>query len=507
MADILIVDDEPAARMTLGLLLRKRGHRVAQAEGAKAAAKVLAETAFDLVVTDLRMPDGDGLEVLRAARGHCPEASVILLTAYAGWESAKEAMRLGAFDYFEKGKEPDEFLHRVDKALEEKGLRRENENLRRQVRERYSLPGIIAHSKEMQQVLELALRVAPTDATVLIQGESGTGKEVIAKTIHHASPQANGLFVAVNCGALPETLLESEIFGHVKGAFTGATGHKKGLFEEAHNGTFLLDEIGDMPLSLQVKFLLALQEGEVRRVGSNQATTVHVRVLAATNRDLAQLLHQGQFREDLYYRLNVIPIVLPPLRERREDIPALAEHFLGRFGEKHRRPLRLSATAVERLLRYPWPGNVRELENAMERTAILARSDAVGPDELPPPYRRRRPPGPGPCPAAGTEPGRDGEVPHSANPRTLWLEPLACGGGAGHRSHQPVAQAEGVPDRGGHAVALNGAVSCRHPPPHAATSIHADPPWLRPAPPRGRAWRWCRHARQTTSSPGHPWPR
>jgi DNA-binding NtrC family response regulator len=384
MADLLIVDDEPATRTTLAILLRKRGHRVVQAEGAKAAAQVLEEAAFDLVITDLRMPDGDGLEVLRAARAHCPEAAVILLTAYAGWESAKEAMQLGAYDYFEKGKEPDEFLHRIDKALEDKGLRRENENLRRQVRERYHLPGIIAHSKEMQQVLDLVMQVGPTDATVLIQGESGSGKEVIAKAIHHASLQANGPFVAVNCGALPEPLLESEIFGHVKGAFTGATAHKKGLFEEAHDGTFFLDEIGDMPLSLQVKLLRALQEGEVRRVGSNQATTVHVRVLAATNRDLAQLMLQGKFREELYYRLNVIPIVLPPLRERREDIPTLAEYFLGRFAQRQGRQLRLTAAAVERLLRYAWPGNVRELENAMERTAILARNDQVGPNELPP---------------------------------------------------------------------------------------------------------------------------
>jgi two-component system, NtrC family, response regulator HydG len=396
MADILIVDDEPAARMTLSILLRQRGHRVVQAEGTKAAATTLAEMAFDLVVTDLRMPDGDGLEVLRAARGHCPEASVILLTAYAGWESAKEAMRLGAFDYFEKGKEPDEFLHRVDKALEEKGLRRENENLRRQVRERYSLPGIIGHSKEMQQALDLVMRVAPTDATILIQGESGTGKEVIAKAIHHTSPRTQHPFVAVNCGALPEPLLESEIFGHVKGAFTGATAHKKGLFEEAHGGTFFLDEIGDMPSSLQVKFLRVLQEGEIRRVGSNQATSVDVRVLAATNRDLGQLMQQGQFREDLYYRLNVIPLALPPLRERREDIPALAEHFLRRFGDKQHRPLSLTANAVERLLRYPWPGNVRELENAMERTAILAPNDLIGPDELPPHIASGTPLGPAP---------------------------------------------------------------------------------------------------------------
>jgi two-component system response regulator HydG len=383
MADILIVDDEPAARMTLAILLRKRGHRVVQAEGVRVAAKVLGDCAFDLVVTDLRMPDGDGLEVLRTAKAHCPEVAVILLTAYAGWESAKEAMRLGAYDYFEKGKEPDEFLHRIEKALEEKGLRHENENLRRQVQERYSLPGLIAQSKEMQRVLDLVLRVAPTDATVLIQGESGTGKEVIAKAIHHASPRADKAFVAVNCGALPEALLESEIFGHVKGAFTGATAHKKGLFEEAHGGTFFLDEIGEMPSTLQVKFLRALQEGEVRWVGSNQSQTVDVRVLAATNRDLAQLMQQGRFREDLFYRLNVIPVVLPALRERREDIPALAEHFLERYSQRQGRPLRLTPAAVERLLRYPWPGNVRELQNVMERTTILAQKEIIAPDDLP----------------------------------------------------------------------------------------------------------------------------
>jgi two-component system response regulator HydG len=384
MADILIVDDEPSARMTLALLLRKRGHRAAQAEGVRAAAKVLAECAFDIVVTDLRMPDGDGIEVLRMAKGYCPEVVVMLLTAYAGWESAKEAMRLGAYDYFEKGKEPDELLHRIDKALEEKGLRHENQNLRRQVQERYSLPGLIAQSKEMQTVLDLVLRVAPTDATVLIQGESGTGKEVIAKVIHHTSPRAGKSFVAVNCGALPEPLLESEIFGHAKGAFTGATAHKKGLFEEADGGTFFLDEIGEMPTTLQVKFLRALQEGEVRPVGSNRSTTADVRVLAATNRDLGQLMQQGKFREDLFYRLNVIPVVLPPLRERREDIPALAEHFLRQTGQKQGRSLRLSAEAVDKLLRYPWPGNVRELENAMERTAILAQSDGIAPEDLPP---------------------------------------------------------------------------------------------------------------------------
>jgi two-component system response regulator HydG len=384
MATILLVDDEPSARGTMALLLRKRGHRVVEAADVAAATKALADTAFEVVVTDLRMPDGDGLDVLRAAKAHCPEADVILLTAYAGWESAKEAIRLGAFDYFEKGREPDELLHRIERAVADKALRRENENLRAQVRERFGLAGLIASSAEMVQVLDLVERVAPTDATVLIRGESGTGKEIIAKALHHASKRAEGRFVAINCGALPETLLESELFGHVKGAFTGAGASKKGLFEEAHGGTLFLDEIGEMTPGLQVKLLRALQSGEVRPVGSTQAITVDARVVAATNRDLEPMIRQGSFREDLFYRLNVIPIVLPPLRERREDIPLLAEHFLARFAERQGRVLRLSAGATERLLRYAWPGNVRELENAMERLAILARDETIDPGDLPP---------------------------------------------------------------------------------------------------------------------------
>ena len=383
MATILLVDDEPSARTTMALLLRRRGHRVIEAADVSAATKALADTAFEVVVTDLRMPDGDGLDVLRAAKAHCPEADVILLTAYAGWESAKEAIRLGAFDYFEKGREPDELLHRIERAVEDKALRRENENLRAQVRERFGLEGLIASSAEMVQVLDLVERVAPTDATVLIRGESGTGKELIAKALHHASQRAEGRFVAINCGALPEPLLESEIFGHVKGAFTGAGANKKGLFEEAHGGTLFLDEIGEMTPGLQVKLLRALQSGEVRPVGSTQFITVDARVVAATNRDLEPMIRQGSFREDLFYRLNVIPIVLPPLRDRREDIPLLAEHFLARFAQRQGRVLRLSAGATERLLRYAWPGNVRELENAMERLAILARDETIEPADLP----------------------------------------------------------------------------------------------------------------------------
>jgi DNA-binding NtrC family response regulator len=384
VAHLLVVDDESAARTTLALLLRKRGHRVLEADGVTAAAKRLADEVFDLVVTDLRMPDGDGLDVLRAAKAHAPATEVILLTAFAEWKSAKEAIRLGALDYFEKGQEPDELYHRIDKALAGRALRRENENLRAQLRERYGLPGLIAQSPAMHTVLDLVERVAPTDATLLIQGESGTGKEVIAKAVHHASARAARPFVAVNCGAVPETLLESELFGYMRGAFTGATVSKLGLFEEADGGTLFLDEIAEMPAALQVKLLRALQSGEVRRLGATQASTIDVRVIAATHGDLAALISQGSFREDLFYRLSVIQVALPPLRDRREDIPALAEHFLARSAGKLGRALRLSPAAVERLLRYPWPGNVRELENAIERAAILTRSEAVEPDDLPP---------------------------------------------------------------------------------------------------------------------------
>jgi DNA-binding NtrC family response regulator len=384
MAHLLVVDDEPAARSTLALLLRKRGHHVAEADGVAAATKRLAEEIFDLVVTDLRMPDGDGLDVLRAAKDNAPATEVILLTAYAEWKSAKDAIRLGALDYFEKGAEPDELYHRIDKALAARALRRENENLRAQLRERYGLPGVIAQSPAMHAVLDLVERVAPTDATLLIQGESGTGKEVIAKAVHHASARAARPFVAVNCGAVPETLLESELFGYMRGAFTGAVASKLGLFEEADGGTLFLDEIAEMPAALQVKLLRVLQSGEVRRLGATQAATIDVRVIAATNGNLGALISQGTFREDLFYRLNVIQVVLPPLRDRREDIPALAEHFLTRTAGKLGRELRLSPGTLERLLRYPWPGNVRELENAIERAAILARSDVLEPDDLPP---------------------------------------------------------------------------------------------------------------------------
>jgi DNA-binding NtrC family response regulator len=432
MAHLLIVDDEPAARSTLALLLRKRGHQVAEAEDVTTATKRLGEEVFDLVVTDLRMPDGDGLDVLRAAKGHAADTEVILLTAYAEWKSAKEAIRLGALDYFEKGQEPDELYHRIDKALAGRALRRENENLRAQLRERYGLPGLIAQSPAMHAVLDLVERVAPTDATLLIQGESGTGKEVIAKAVHHASTRAARPFVAVNCGAVPETLLESELFGYVRGAFTGASTSKLGLFEEAHGGTLLLDEIAEMAPALQVKLLRALQSGEIRRLGATQPATIDVRVIAATHGDLAALISQGSFREDLFYRLNVIQVALPPLRDRREDIPALAEHFLARAAGKLNRARRLSPGALECLLRYPWPGNVRELENAIERAAILARSDVLEPDDLPPHVAAGL--------QLGPSPGLPRQVTLADAERALILQTLERFG----RNHSGAAEALGI---------------------------------------------------------------
>jgi DNA-binding NtrC family response regulator len=383
MAHLLVVDDEPSARSTLALLLRKRGHRVLEADGLTSATARLSEEVFDLVVTDLRMPDGDGLDVLRAAKTHAPATEVILLTAYAEWKSAKEAIRLGALDYFEKGQEPDELYHRIDKALAGRALRQENENLRRQLRERYGLPGLIAQSSAMQSVLELVERVAPTDATLLIRGESGTGKEVIAKAVHHASPRASRPFVAVNCGAVPETLLESELFGYMRGAFTGAAVSKLGLFEEAGGGTLFLDEIAEMPAALQVKLLRALQSGEVRRLGATQSTIIDVRVIAATHGDLSALLAQGTFREDLFYRLNVIHIVVPPLRDRREDIPLLVDHFLARFHEANRSPIAaISPVAMKALTDYSWPGNVRELENVIERLVVTVQRSTIELEDL-----------------------------------------------------------------------------------------------------------------------------
>jgi two-component system response regulator HydG len=384
MSRILVVDDEGPLRTTFVVALSRHRQQVDEAVGVRDAMKRLEATDYDLVITDLRLPDGSGLDVLKSAKAHSEDTEVILLTAYGSVESAVEAIKLGAFDYLLKPFDPEEMLIRVGKALERRHLKREVENLRSQVRERYGLRGILAESAAMRRVLDLVARVAPTDATVLLQGETGTGKELIAKAIHHQSPRARGPFVAINCGALPESLLESELFGHVKGAFTSAVASKRGLFEEADHGTLFLDEIGEATPGTQVKLLRALEEGEIRRVGSHAPVRVDVRVVAATNRNLAERVQAGAFRDDLYYRLSVISVMLPPLRDRPEDVAVLAEHFVTRVAARLRKAVQgLTPDAVAALLRYPWPGNVRELQNVLERAVILAPGPRIGPDSLP----------------------------------------------------------------------------------------------------------------------------
>jgi two-component system NtrC family response regulator len=381
---ILAVDDEPAQRELVAGFLRKQGFDVALAgDGKDALARFTAEP-FDLVLTDQRMPGLSGLELIAALRRVTPEAAVIVMTAYGTIETAVAAIKAGAADYLTKPLNLDELLHRIQAVRERQRLVAENRELRLALSERHRVEGIIGESGRMQEVLSLVHRVAGSDATVLIQGESGTGKELIARAIHHASPRAAGPLVKVNCAALPETLLETELFGHEKGAFTGAVAARQGRFELAHGGTLFLDEIGDLPLHLQVKLLRVLQEREFERVGSSRPIAVDVRLIAATHRDLMALVKTGGFRDDLYYRINVVTIVVPPLRERREDIPALIDHFVRSFAQANRKPIvGLTREARELLLRYDYPGNVRELENLVERAVVLTRDDVIGRADLP----------------------------------------------------------------------------------------------------------------------------
>jgi DNA-binding NtrC family response regulator len=381
---ILVVDDEPAQRELVAGFLRKQGFEVALAgDGTDALGRFTREP-FDLVLTDQRMPGLSGLELLDALRAVTPEAAVIVMTAYGTIETAVAAIKAGAADYLTKPLNLDELLHRIRTVRERQRLVAENRELRLALSERHRVEGIIGESGRMQEVLSLVHRVAGSEATVLIQGESGTGKELIAQAIHYASPRASGPLVKVNCAALPESLLESELFGHEKGAFTGAVAARQGRFELAHGGTLFLDEIGDLPLHLQVKLLRVLQAREFERVGASRPITVNVRLIAATHRDLAALVKAGRFRDDLYYRINVVTIVVPPLRERREDIPPLIDHFVRTFAEGNRKPIAgLTREARDLLLRYDYPGNVRELENLIERAVVLTRDDVIGPADLP----------------------------------------------------------------------------------------------------------------------------
>ncbi len=381
---ILVVDDEPPQLELIGGFLKKQGFEVTLAESGEKALQRFRRESFDLVLTDQRMPNLSGLDLLKAVRAVNPETPVIVVTAYGSIETAVSAIKAGATDYLTKPLNLDELLHRIEKVREHHRLVLENRDLREELGERHRIEGIIGESGRMLEVFSLVRRVAPSEATVLIRGESGTGKELIAKAIHFASPRSSGPLVKVNCAALPETLLESELFGHEKGAFTGALATRRGRFEVASGGTIFLDEIGDLPTHLQAKLLRVLQEREFERVGSSRPISVDVRILAATHRDLERLLKAGQFRDDLYYRLNVVTIVLPPLRERRQDLPLFMDHLLRAFAEKNGKKIRgFTSEAREALLRYDYPGNVRELENIIERASVITRGDVIGRADLP----------------------------------------------------------------------------------------------------------------------------
>ncbi len=380
---LLLVDDEAGIVEMLTILFEKEGYRVEGVRSCTAALERLGGDAPDLVLTDLKMPDGSGLDVLRKAKESAPNTPVVMLTAYATTKTAIEALKLGAYDYIGKPFDVDELKHVVGRALERKRLSEENIVLREKAQGR-SFSSLVGVSRRMRALFELVERIGKTTSTVLVTGESGTGKELIARAIHQASPRVARPFVSINCGAMPENLLESELFGHEKGAFTGAVREKKGLFQEAQGGTLFLDEIAETSLTMQVKLLRAIQERLVRRVGGNVEEPVDVRIICATNKDLARRVTEGSFREDLFYRINVIPVVLPPLRERRDDIPYLVRHFLKKIASEQGLVEKKISTEAMRLLEaYSWPGNVRELENLMERTIALEASDVITTASLP----------------------------------------------------------------------------------------------------------------------------
>ncbi len=378
---ILIVDDDRAMREMLASLFKERGVWVEDASSADAALAQAAEQEFDVVLSDVRMPGLSGVELVGQLRRLRPGTPVVLMTAFGSIDSAVDAMRSGAFDYLTKPFEPEAVILAVERALSHRALALENEQLRRAVDRSGSLGELIGRSPAMREIFALIKRIAHGRSSVLITGESGTGKEVVARAIHFHGDRAEKPFVPINCTAIPEGLLESELFGHVRGAFTGAHASKRGLFEKADGGSLFLDEIGDMGLVLQGKLLRVLQDREIRPVGGTQSVRVEVRILAATNRDLEAEIAAGRFREDLFYRLNVIPIHIPPLRERPEDVPALVEAFLRRHADGRRRFL--SPEALERLLAHPWRGNARELENVIERALALSDAETLGPDDIP----------------------------------------------------------------------------------------------------------------------------
>lgn len=381
---ILIIDDEEAQRNILKGYLEKRGYKIYSASSGLEGIELVRKNIVDIVLSDYKMPDKTGLEVLETVKEINPEISFVILTAYGTVENAVKAIRLGAFDYISKPVDLDELDLLLERIIENKNLKSEILLLKNQLKEKFKIDSFISQSPKMEEVLSIAARAADSKATVLITGESGTGKEVLAKAIHYASPRKDKPFVAVNIPALPETLLESELFGHEKGAFTGAEKSKKGRFEIADGGTIFLDEIGDIPLNLQVKLLRVLQEHQIERVGSVENINIDVRIIAATHQNLEQKIKDGSFREDLFYRLNIVSLHLPPLRERREDILPLIEHFVSKYSiENNKNNLSLSKEAVDLLIKYNYPGNVRELENIIERAVVLCRGELITVNDLP----------------------------------------------------------------------------------------------------------------------------
>lgn len=382
MPKILVVDDQRNMRTTLAMMLRGAGYEVNEAADGAEALDLGSKEAYDVVLTDLRMGPVDGLKVVRAVKEAQPMTEVIVMTAYGTIESAVEAIRVGASDYLQKPFSEDELLVKVNKAIEKRRLVGQVQAFATEFKERYGFENIVGRSQAMRDVMTRIIKVAPTDATVLITGESGTGKEVIAKAIHANSKRADRPFIPVNCAAITETLLESELFGHARGAFTGAASARKGMFEEADGGTFFFDEIAETPISFQAKLLRAIQQGEIRRLGENKPIHVDVRIVAATNQDLMLAIAEKRFRQDLYYRLNVARFQLPPLRERREDIPLLVEFFLDKFNKKMNASARLGDGVMEALMAYEFPGNIRELENLVEQAVALSGGGVIGIDDI-----------------------------------------------------------------------------------------------------------------------------
>ncbi|OEU66197.1 MAG: histidine kinase [Desulfovibrio sp. S3730MH75] len=387
LKSLLVIDDEPNMRHMLTALLKRHGYAVFEAGDGRRGLQLLQEQLFDFVLCDVRMPEMDGLAFLQKAKEFSPLATIIMMSAYGMIEDAVQAMKLGAYDYIAKPFKEDEILLVLQKAEERSKLIEENKSLKKKIAQATALKGfgsMVGKSQAMLGIFALATKVAPYNTTVLVTGESGTGKELVARGVHQLSHRKDGPFIAVNCGAIPENLLESELFGYVKGSFTGAVHDKPGLFEEAAAGTLFLDEIGEMPLAMQVKLLRVLQEHEIRRIGSSQNRSVDVRIIAATARNLGQMVTEKRFREDLFYRLNVVNICLPPLRGRRDDLLPLCGHFTRKMNDRlGKQVMDISPKAMELIMRYDWPGNVRELENVIERAVILAENTTILPENLP----------------------------------------------------------------------------------------------------------------------------